>query len=292
MSRIAFVTFDRFPALTPDDQLAAAALEQVGFSVEPVLWDDRTVDWAAFEVVLPRSTWDYHQRLDDFRAWLDSLDAEGARVLNPTEILRWNMDKLYLQDLQEAGFAIAPSVWLPRGAKARLADLLAQKGWERAVVKPTVSAGADDTFLVTPAQAEERQPEFAALLARKAVLVQQFMEELVQEGEWSLMFFNQRFSHAVLKRPGEGDFRVQRHYGGRDQAAQVPDWMQAQAQAIVEDIDSALLYARVDAVARGRELVLMELELIEPVLFFEADPQAAPRFARALAEQIAKLEGA
>lgn len=291
MSTVAFVTFERFPELTPDDRLAAAALRAAGIAVEPILWDADT-DWSRFAAVILRSTWDYHHRLDEFRAWLDALDAAGARVLNPTEILRWNMDKLYLQELQAAGFAVTPSVWLPRGAKVRLADILTQKGWTRAVVKPTVSAGADDTFMVLAEDVEDRQADLAALLTRKAVVVQQFMTELQTEGEWSLMFFNKGYSHAVLKQPGEGDFRVQRHYGGRDLAAQPPQELVAQAQAIVEDIDSDLLYARVDGVAQDDTFVLMELELIEPVLYFGMAEGVAERFAQAMATQLASKEAA
>ncbi len=285
MSTVAFVTFERFPELTPDDQLAAAALQAAGIAVDALQWDADT-DWGRYATVILRSIWDYHHRLDEFRAWLDALDAAGARVLNPTEVLRWNMDKLYLQDLQAAGFAVTPSVWLPRGAKARLADILAQKDWAQAVVKPTVSAGADDTFMVLASDVEARQADFADLLARKGVVVQQFMAELQAEGEWSLMFFNKRYSHAVLKQPGEGDFRVQRHYGGREEAAQPPQALIDQAQEIVDDVDAELLYARVDGVAQADTFVLMELELIEPALFFGATEGAAERFAQAVARQL------
>jgi glutathione synthase/RimK-type ligase-like ATP-grasp enzyme len=291
MSTVACVTFDAFPDLTPDDRLAAAALRAAGIEVEPVLWDADS-DWSRFAAVILRSTWDYHHRLDEFRAWLDALDAAGARVLNSTEIIRWNMDKLYLQELQEAGFAVTPSVWLPRGAKASLSDIMSQKGWAQAVVKPTVSASADDTFLVTAENREDRQADFAALLARKAVVVQQFMPELQAEGEWSLMFFNKQYSHAVIKRPGVGDFRVQRQYGGYDEAATAPQTLMAQAQAIVDDIDQDLLYARVDGVAQGDTFVLMELELIEPVLFFGAAEPSAAQFALAVASQLASKEAA
>jgi glutathione synthase/RimK-type ligase-like ATP-grasp enzyme len=291
MTTVACVTFDRFPELTPDDRLAAAALRNAGIEVEAVQWD-ANVDWSRFAAVILRSTWDYHQRLDAFRAWLDALDAAGARVLTPTEIIRWNMDKLYLQELQEAGFAVTPSVWLPRGAKASLSDIMSQKGWTQAVVKPTVSASADDTFMVIAEDVEAKQAEFAELLTRKALVVQKFMHELQSEGEWSLMFFNKQYSHAVLKQPGEGDFRVQRQYGGREASAQPPQALIDQAQAIVDDVDETLLYARVDGVAQGDTFVLMELELIEPVLFFGAAEPSAEQFAQAVVSQLTSEEAA
>ena len=116
------------------------------------------------------------------------------------------------------------------------------------------------------------------------------MKELQAEGEWSLMFFNKRYSHAVLKRPGEGDFRVQRHYGGSDEPVTAPQTLIDRAQEIVEDVDAPLLYARVDGVAQEDRFVLMELELIEPVLFFGAAEGIAERFAEAVASQLAAKE--
>lgn len=283
---LAFVTFDKFPELTPDDQIAVAALEAEGIAVQAVCWDAAHADWGAFAALILRSTWDYHLRLDEFRNWLDHLNTVGVPVWNPTDILRWNMDKLYLQDLEDNGVAITPSVWLPKDAKANLLDLMRQKQWERAVIKPRVSAGADDTFMVTINDAVGRQADFSDLLARKAVLVQPFMEELASQGEWSLLFFDKQFSHAVLKQPDDGDFRVQIQHGGRQQAATPPEALVTQAAAILAEIEAPLLYARVDGVDRDGQLLLMELELLEPSLFFDYDENAAKRFATTLIDYL------
>ena len=292
MTHIAFATYDQLPDLTPDDQLAAAALESADVRVDAVLWDEAGADWAAYDAVVLRSTWDYFQREDEFRAWLDQLDQQGAQVLNPLKIIWWNLDKHYLQDLAAAGVQITPTVWLPLGARAKLADLLAQKNWSKAVLKPTLSAGADETFVVTLETAAADQAKLDDLLTRKHAMVQPFMEEIEDEGEWSLIFFDGQYSHAALKRPANGDFRVQPHLGGSDQPATPPDWMRAQAQSIVEQVDGPPLYARVDGVAQGESLVLMELELVEPALFFSAAEGAAQRFAQALVAQLAPKETA
>lgn len=276
---IAFVTFREFPALSDDDRLAVDALEQKGLQVQPAIWDDAQIDWAAFSAVVLRSCWDYHLRPRAFAKWIKQLEDLEVRVWNPTEILRWNMDKLYLSDLEAAGIPVAPSVWLPQGAKVVLDDLLERKGWEEAVIKPTISAGADHTQRVTATRAEGVDEDVNAMLAQGGVLVQPFLDEVQSQGEWSLIFFDKRYSHAVLKRPKEEDFRVQWRFGGSAEAAEAAESLVEQAQRVLDEVDEPLLYARVDGVEREGKLLLMELELIEPYLFFGEDEGAASQFA-------------
>lgn len=289
---VGFVTSAAFPRLTPDDRLAAAALEAAGLLAQPVRWDDADADWGAFATLVIRSTWDYHLRPDEFRAWLDSLEAVGTPIWNPVGVLRWNMDKRYLQDLEADGVALTPSVWLPRGAKVDLADLLERKGWSQAVVKPTISASAHQTQLINGSDAGGKQPDFSRMLASGSLLVQPFMPEVRSKGEWSLLFFDKQFSHAVLKHAAEDDFRVQLQFGGRQQAATPPDALLAQAAAILDLVDGPLLHARVDGVERDGHFILMELELIEPVLFFEYAQGAPERFAQTVLDYLKVQEAA
>jgi glutathione synthase/RimK-type ligase-like ATP-grasp enzyme len=286
-ARIAFAISNEFPNLTDDDRLAATALNERGIQVDPVLWDS-SADWAAYDAVVIRSCWDYHHRLEEFSRWLAQLDGIGATVWNPVDVLRWNMDKTYLSDLEERGVPVLPSVWLPRGSKAELGHLMAEKQWQKVVVKPTVSAAADNTFTLARSDAPERQAALDKLLAAGGVIVQEFASEIQSEGEYSFLFFNDQFSHAVIKRPQDGDFRVQLQYGGGFRAAEAPADLVRQAAKIQEALEVDLLYARVDAIDRGGQLFLMELELVEPHLFFAEHPQAPTRFADALLSRLSE----
>jgi glutathione synthase/RimK-type ligase-like ATP-grasp enzyme len=283
MTKIAFATSDEWPKLTPSDQLAVKALGDLGIEAEAALWDDTAKDWTQVAAIVIRSTWDYHHRAEEFFAWLDGLEAKGVAVWNSPDIMRWNMDKTYLSDLEEDGVLVVPSVWLPKGAKVDLADIMRAKGWAKAVVKPTISAAADNTHSVDMAGIADGQAKLEDLLAQGGVIVQEFMAEIQTKGEWSLLFFDNQFSHAVLKLPKQDDFRVQWIYGGTSGRADAPAGLVAEAKELLEMMDERLLYARVDGVERDGKLVLMELELVEPHLFLEDDADAPGRFAKALA---------
>jgi len=285
--RIAFVTNAELPNLTEDDQLAAQALRQASIEVVPARWDDAQVDWSSFAAVVLRSTWDYHQRADEFAAWLDRLEATGVPVWNPLDIVRWNMDKTYLRDLQEEGVQVVPSVWLLQNVTVDLADLLNQKGWEKAVIKPVISASAHQTHTVDAHDLKDGQAKLDGLLAKGGAIVQSFMDEVQTKGEWSLLFFNKKYSHAAIKKPKQDDFRVQWEHGGTAESAIASPELISQAQAVVDKVEERLLYARVDGIERGGQFFLMELELIEPFLFFGYDPGAPARFAQALADLVA-----
>jgi glutathione synthase/RimK-type ligase-like ATP-grasp enzyme len=285
--RIAFVTNAEWPNLTEDDQLAAQALQQAGIEVAPARWDDAQVDWSSFASVVLRSTWDYHQRAEEFTSWLDRLETAGVPIWNPLEVVRWNMDKTYLRDLQEDGVRIVPSVWLLQGVTVDLADLMKQKGWDKAVIKPVISASAHQTYTVDAGDLKDGQAKLDDLLSKGGVIVQSFMDEVQSKGEWSLLFFDKKYSHAAIKKPKQDDFRVQWEHGGSAESATASPGLIAQAQAVLEKVEGRLLYARVDGIERDGQFFLMELELIEPFLFFGYDPNAPARFAHALADLIA-----
>ncbi|MEX2160805.1 MAG: hypothetical protein WD751_02730 [Anaerolineales bacterium] len=289
-AKLAFVTYADLRELIEGDRLAVAALERRGFTVDACVWDDASVDWGQYEAIVLRSCWDYHLRSAEFGAWLSRLESMSAPVWNPIDVLRWNMDKTYLGDLQDQGIELIPSVWLPQGAHIHLEHLLAEKKWDRAVIKPVVSASADNTLLVSASQARRHQADFDTLLQRGGVIVQEFAGEIESQGEWSLIFYGGEYSHAVVKRPKAGDFRVQPHLGGTHAAAEPPRILVEQARSVVKAVDTDLLYARVDAIERNGRLLLMELELIEPYLFFPDHPEAAERFANALVEVLGVKE--
>lgn len=197
-------------------------------------------------------------------------------------VVAWNLDKHYLKELSEEGLPVPPTLWLEQTCQADLEAILEEQGWSKAVVKPTVSATAYQTWITTPEQARLDQARFKEMLKRASVMVQQFVPEVQTHGEWSFIFFGGDYSHAVLKRARQGEFRVQDEYGGYLDSASPSDALIEEASKVVDLIEHELLFARVDGIERDNKLYLMELELIEPFLFLAHDPLAVERFGEAI----------
>jgi hypothetical protein len=291
MSRIAFVTDRSQPSLSADDELAASLLRRAGHRVEAASWEDDAVRWSGYDAVVVRSCWDYWRRPAEFAGWLAAREADGDALWNPAPLLRWNADKRYLRELGAAGVPVTPTEWVGGGTGASLEEILRRNGWDRAVVKPCVSASAGNTWATTLAAARGREAEFARLAARVDVMVQPFVEEVTTRGEWSLVFIEGCFSHAVLKRPRSGDFRVQRQHGGSAEAARPSPLLVVQAARALAAAPRSTLYARVDGCEVAGVFQLMELELLEPCLFLEHDPGAPLRLAEAVARAAGHARG-
>ena len=282
MVTIAFVTSRDWQELTPDDRLAANYLRQHGTEVSPVRWDDDDVNWGSFDVIVLRSVWDYHLRLIEFRDWLARIDDMECSLSNPSSLVRWNLDKKYLAQLQNQGVPIPRTLFLSKGETAHLSALFDRLDCKELVVKPTVSASAYRLARVSRQNASDDQVRLDEMLKEHDVMAQPFMTELAEHGEWSLVFFNKEFSHAVVKRAGDGDFRVQAELGGRTERRETSSILLEQANRVMQQVDGHPLYARVDLVEVEGRALLMELELIEPELFFASDPESLERFRKAL----------
>jgi len=273
--RVALVSCADYPDLTADDQLLSAALLRQGVGTAAAVWNDPQVAWQEYDAIVLRSCWDYHLRPAEFLRWLDHLeqpaDYPPPPVYNDVPTVRWNMAKTYLRDLEAAGVATAPTVWVPKGAATTLRGIVESVGWEELVVKPTVSATAYKTWRVRRTHVHEHEARFSRLIGQRDVMVQQFLPAVLDEGELSLVFLAGAFSHAVRKRPAAGDFRVQELFGGTAERAEVEPRLIRQAATAVAASPGKPLYARVDGVVVDGELVLMELELVEPTLFFGLD---------------------
>lgn len=272
MKIVAFVTCAELPDLTASDRLPIPLLAEMGIHVQSVIWDSQEIDWHTFDAIILRSVWDYHHRYTEFMAWLDALP--NHKVWNPVEVVRWNANKIYLRDLPN----VVPTVWLDE--QANLANILQEKNWQRAVIKPTISASAHGTWVTSPAQAAEHQHQLQNFAV--PMMLQPFVPQIETEGEWSLLFFGGKFSHAVLKKPAAGDFRVQDEFGGTIETRTPPAHLIDQAQKIIASVASPLLYVRVDGVNNNGDFQLMELELIEPHLYLGDAPHAAENFALAI----------
>ena len=285
MPRIALATSSKHPQLAADDRLLIDPLAERGIMAEPAIWDDSAVQWESFDAVIIRSCWDYHLKPERFLRWIASLMEARIPLWNPGTLVRWNANKTYLLDLDAKGVATVPTIWPAPGDRVTLNDKLRELGWTKAVVKPRISATAHRTQLVTIDNADSAQSLFDELRDGAGVMVQKFMDSIVEEGEWSLLFFDRQFSHAVVKTPKPGDFRVQNDFGGSERIADPPAHVLQSATRIL-DIVEPTVYARVDGVVDGQQFRLMELELIEPMLFLAAHPEAPVRFADAIAKKL------
>lgn len=282
---LVFATCDHQPLITADDQLLADALTARGVDVTPVPWTEldphAIVDSPA---ILLRSTWDYHRLPTMFASWLQALEHSGRDVWNPAPVARGNVDKIYLKDLEAAGIAIPRTHWLDRVDAAAIGQAMREQSWSKAVLKPRVAATAYGTFLIDgdPTLSDD---DLAPARASGALL-QEVVTEVIDRGEVSLIYFNGVFSHAVVKRAKAGDFRVQKDFGGQVEAITPSPVMLAFAERVMTQVPRGCLYARVDAVESDRGPLLMELELIEPELYFSIVPESAGRFAGLITERL------
>jgi glutathione synthase/RimK-type ligase-like ATP-grasp enzyme len=295
MPAIALATYAALPDLAPDEHPLVDALASLGIRAEAHVWDDPAVRWEAYDAVIVRSCWDYHRRYDEFFRWIDRVAALGVAIWNPPRTLRWNSRKTYLHDLTIGGIRTVPTFWLEphhaRAPNASLAAILSDTGWQHAVVKPVISASAHETFRVTideaRANATALDARLRGIIARGGAMVQPFVPEIESDGEWSILFFGGVFSHAVLKRAASGDFRVQREFGGTHETVCPTPAILTHAERALRSAPTASLYARVDGFIRGGDLVVTELELLEPSLCLDDDPEAPARLAGAIARCLA-----
>jgi glutathione synthase/RimK-type ligase-like ATP-grasp enzyme len=292
MTRVALATSQVLPHMRDDDRLLLPQLSALGIDGIPVIWNDAAVDWADFDAVIVRSIEDYHTRIAEFDEWLSVLNTLGARVWNPVSALRWNSDKRYLLDMQKRGVNIVPSALVTRDRVVDLAYVLRANGWGKAVVKPTVGAMGQATWLTEPTTAESDQRHLMSMMLHGDVLVQPFLNEIVREGEFSFVFFGGEFSHAFRRVPRTGDYRTGVQFGGRSLAFEAPDAWIDQAEAVLGRLPQPMLYARLDFAHIAAKLVLLELELIEAVMGLRHDPGAAAHFAEHIAKSIRPRLGA
>ena len=279
MPRIALATYAAAPDLAADDRVLQRALHRRGADARAVRWD-AAADWAGFDAVVVRSCWDYHLRHAEFLAWVERVERAGVRLHNAGPILRWNSDKRYLRDLARAGVDVVDTRWSDEApGTATLAAVLADAGWDDVVIKPVVSASATDTWRVPPGRSADWEERFRALTARGPAMIQPFVPEVALGGEWSLVFIGGEFTHSVLKRPAPGDFRVQEEHGGSQEARPADPGVVRAAAAVLARVPGAPSYARVDGCVVDGRFRVMEVEVLEPTLYFTEGPHAADRLA-------------
>jgi glutathione synthase/RimK-type ligase-like ATP-grasp enzyme len=264
--------------LTADDCVLAEAIVAAGREVVPVGWGERLPPASTLVI---RSTWDYVDDPDRFVAWLGELDADGVVVHNPTSLLRWNLHKGYLLDLGQRGVATVPTVVVPRGHRVDVGELLRGRGWEDAVIKPAIGGTARLAVHVSAIGTGAAQRHVDDLLAHEDALVQQFVASVPSAGETSVIAIGGVVTHAVHKRPADGDWRVHAEYGGSSDPIAVDDRLVAATRIAIAATQPTPTYVRVDlVVGPSGQLQLIELELVEPELFFRFSAHAATRMAQ------------
>jgi hypothetical protein len=289
-SRVALVTCAEVPELDSDTRLLIDPLVALGISATPAVWDDPNIDWSLFDLAVVRSPWDYLHRRAEFLAWAGRV----PRLANPADVLEWNTDKRYLQELADSGVPVVPTVWLQPDQQW----ISPERGeW---VVKPAVSLASLDTGryrLDDPGQRRLAVDHARRLQqAGRTVMVQPYLAGVDTEGETSLVYVGGSFSHAmrrgpVLDGPDTGIDRRFQHDWETGLRVQDPTETQStlaeQVLASVPGGPERLLYARVDLLpGPDGAPVLIELELTEPVLFIGHAPGATERFAAAIAARV------
>ena len=283
MKRIALATCATLPSGDTDDQLVIEPLRALGIQAVPAVWDDPGVDWASFDLVVVRSTWDYAGRRSEFVEWASSV----PRLANPADVIDWNTDKHYLRDLLAAGIPVVPTTWID-------SDPFELPAAGTVVLKPTVGAGSIDAArfdLSDSAEASSaREHATRLLVSGRSVMVQPYLDQIDAAGETALMYFGGVFSHAVKK--GAMLAATREMVDGLYYEEEIEPYAPSEAElsvgalalAAVPGGSDRLLYARVDLVpdASGSPL-LMELELTEPSLFMRFAPDSPQRLAAALA---------
>jgi glutathione synthase/RimK-type ligase-like ATP-grasp enzyme len=280
---ISLVTYSDLPNLDPDDQLLKVALEKRGFVVKPLIWD-QCVSARDSEFCIMRSAWDYHRKYEQFCTWLRETAAR-TRMFNTPETMLWNSRKTYLAELQEAGIAIVPTVFITNENRQKLCDILKAQGWNEAVVKPSIGLATSGVKkLSASTELSEAEMHVDDLLKHSEVMVQQYLASVHDYGERALIFIEGQLSHCVRKAPFQ---KLAVAFEAGERAVTASEEEIEFASRVLRHLKEVPLYARVDLIRdNSNKPVLIELELVEPSLFLQTNPESAEKFADAIIERM------
>ncbi len=266
-----------------DDELVHEPLRQLGWDVSEIPWTD-SADWGQWDLVVIRSTWDYQVDVGRFLDVLTKIDRSGTILLNSLATVRWNIQKSYLFELQKLGIEIIPTKKFTGVTLSDLRQAEKEMNADTWIMKPILGANADNTFRLHRGAADGHLGELCGRFRGMDCLVQPFISSVVDEGEYSVIYFDGQISHSIIKRVRKGDFRVQEEHGGSVIPLPAPESaLLAAAEKVMGALDEIPLYARVDLVrTSGNRFALMELELIEPSLYFRFCADSPMKFAEAI----------
>jgi len=272
-----------------EDVLVKQALEKRGLRVARTNWDNPDFNWSKTRYIIFRTTWDYFNRFAEFSEWLKKVSAQ-TKLINPLNTILWNLDKHYLRELQQKGISIPHTVFIEPGEKRTLHEIVTLTGWKESVIKPAISGSARHTYRLNENTIADHETIFSELIQSESILLQEFQNNILTKGEVAFMLFSGKYSHAVLKKAKQGDYRVQDDFGGsvHDYTPTVEEILFA--EKVVAACNPIPVYARVDVIWNNEdELCVSELELIEPELWFRTCPEAAELFAREVVKFITPL---
>lgn len=273
--RIGILTCEELPQLHSDDQKLLAEFRKRQISVEPVIWS-RPHNWKMYDAIVVRTPWDYARRWDEFKQVAQEI-SEATMMIHSWELIQWNADKTYLQKIGNDQIKKIPTIHYTDFSEKNFNASFQELDSQQVVFKPHVGASGVDTFCVD----ESEFAKVSNLLGRE-VLAQPLMRSIVSKGEYSFIYFDHQFSHAILKTPKNGEFRVQETHGGSVKSY-LPTESEIQAgEQFLDQLDFQFPYARVDIAIESSGMYLMELEVIEPELFFRYSSNGEEKFVSAI----------
>lgn len=287
--RCVYLTMHNTDGWAIDSDLSFEPMVALGWTIDMVPWRSAGVDWEQYDAVYICTPWDYPDAPGIFLALLEAVDTSNAVLVNDIALVRWTIPKTYLRDLESRGAAIVPSLWYDGINLDTLPGFFDAHQTDRIIVKPVVSTNAQNTFLLDRDVPGDVVEKFEKTFATRPFVVQPFIENIQSEGEYSLFFFSNEFSHAILKTPKDEDFRVQEEHGARIVAIEPENALLEVAENLLDMVEPMPVYARCDFI-RGPDgrFLLMELEVIEPSLYLRMDSEAPMRFARAFDAYVAR----
>ena len=288
-NKVALLSTDNLENFFTYDKLLIEPMKKIGWIAEEISWRNENVNWNDYDTVIVRSTWDYQNDSEKFINVLEKINGV-SRLENDLDLMKWNMNKNYLFDLEQKGVKIVETIW-EKNFNTNLAHEYFEKlDMDEIIIKPNISANADNTFRLTRDKLNKNLGQLEKIFAAREFMVQPFLKNIIDEGEYSLFFFNGKFSHSVVKKPKENDFRVQEEHGGNIQPFKVSFELILIAENIIRKLSTIPLYGRVDLVrTKKNDFALIELELIEPSLYLNKDDQSPLRFVKAFEERITNL---
>lgn len=267
-------------------KLITQALEDLGLKVHCAAWDDTEYDWSQTRSVVFRTIWDYFERYDEFSAWLEIVKTK-TQLVNSYDLIQWNIDKHYLKDLQDKGVAIVPTEYVDTGSYRSIAEVCLERDWQDVVIKPAIAGGAFHTHKVLEFERAAYEEVFENLVAERDMLIQPFVPTISSRGEASLMVFNGKFTHAILKKPKQGDYRVQDDWGGTVHPYSPTQEEITFAEDCFKACSTMPAYGRADILwGKNGDILLGELEIVEPELWIRNDPASARQFAQGVLEAL------
>jgi len=285
LKKCAFLTIKDLSGFESYDHLLIGPMQENGWDVSFIPWDKLNQNWNDFDLVIVRSTWNYQDHLDEFLNVLRMIDQSRALLLNPLPLIEWNVNKTYLKDLKKNGIPIIPSLFFEDFDIDKVMSSFNTFDSEKVIIKPTVGANADKIMIIKKSDTMNKLKKIKDKYKNRPFILQPFINSIKKDGEMSLIFFNKGFSHGLSKVPKKGDFRVQEEHGGTlELLKNLDDQIINLCKKVLSLLPYDCFYSRIDLIFDRGHPLLMEIEVIEPSLYFNLEPKSAKLFAKKVSD--------